>query len=142
MVSAPARQLAERVYADEAAGAATSEEAIAAVERVHRKLAIAISPILGKAGVAAMASRAVQKAKAAHPRLEGVAGEGGDALLGAPLARLKGEDPAVVRSVGEALLGEFLELLSTFIGGDLATRLFLSTWPEAVADAIDPAEKP
>jgi hypothetical protein len=154
MISSAARQLAERIYAEEAAGAATSEEAIGAVERIHRKLAAAVSPILGRAGFGAMVARTLQKAKADHPglqgleglegleRLERVGGPSDDALSGALLATLKGEEPAVVRSIAVAIHGGFLDLLSTFIGSDLALRLFLSTWPEPVADAIEPAEKP
>jgi hypothetical protein len=135
-----ARQLAERIFADEAGAAKGAEEAASAVKRIHEKLASALSPVVGTAGFKAMFARTIQTAKPAHPWLQDDGAADPEAFLDRLWARLKTQEPAAIRALGVALLSGLLALLSKFIGSELTLRLLLSTWPEAIASAIASVE--
>jgi hypothetical protein len=135
-----ARLLAERIVADEEARVGSAGEAVSAVKAIHEKLAWVVSSVVGDAGFVGMFARTLRKIRSAHPCLAGLTSTEADPIEG--LWRcLEGQDPATVRTVAVALLDGFLTLLSTFIGDELTLRLFLSTWPGAVASALAPAEK-
>jgi hypothetical protein len=136
-----ARTLAERIYAEEIGEANTAEEAVAAVQRIQRKLAGAMSPVIGEAGVRAIVRRSAQKAQLTHPCLEAIVGLTDDAFIEGLGSCLREEGLAAIRPIGVDLFVGFLALMSTFIGSDLALRPLLSTWPEAVIHAIATAEK-
>jgi hypothetical protein len=140
MSPSSARLVAERIVADEEARLASAEEAVSAVRTIHEKLARVVSAVVGDAGFSAMFARTLRKTKPAHPCLASLTSVQADSLEG--LWRcLAGQPPGTVRTVAVALLDGFLTLLSTFIGAELTLRLFLSTWPDAVASALATAEK-
>jgi hypothetical protein len=140
MSSSSARLLAGRIVADEEARLGSAEEAISAVKAIHEKLARVVSSVLGDAGFNAMFARTLRKMKPAHPCLAAMTSTQAEALEGL-WSCLAAQPPATVRTVAIALLDGFMTLLSTFIGDELTLRLFLSTWPDAVASALATAEK-
>jgi hypothetical protein len=140
MSPSSARRVAERIFADEEARLGSAEEAVSAVRAIHEKLSRVVSSVVGDAGFNAMFARALRKMKPAHPCLAVTMPPEAD-TADALWRCLAGQDPATVRTVAVALLDGFLTLLSTFIGDELTLRLFLSTWPDAVASALAPAEK-
>ncbi len=135
-----ALQLAERIYA-QAVREATTTDVAGIVKRIHEKLAQALSPMIGDAGFAAMMARTIQMARAEYPRLDGAVGFSVEPFPENLASWLEGQEPALIQAVGVALLARFLVLLSTLIGTELALRLLSPTWPDAIAYAIDSAEK-
>jgi hypothetical protein len=138
--SSSARLLAERIFADEEARLPPAEEAVSAVKAIHEKLARVVAAVVGEAGFNAMFARTLRKMKPAHLCLATLTATQADVTEGL-WSCLGGQGTATVRTVAVALLDGFLTLLSTFIGDELTLRLFLSTWPDAVASALATAEK-
>jgi hypothetical protein len=136
-----ARKLAERIVADETGQESGGDQALSAVKSIHRKLANALSPVVGEAGFEAMFARTVQKGRLEHPALAEVVTGGPDSLPQAVWARLESLDSPVIHSIGTSLLAAFLVLLSRLVGGDLALQLLLSTWPEAIGSGIASPER-
>jgi hypothetical protein len=94
------------------------------VEELHRSLA----KLIGSAGFDVLLSRSLVLARRAHPSLARVTAGPGGALVGL------GDDAAGASAIQEeavAIVSNFMELLATLVGEDLAVRLVRDAWPAA-----------
>ncbi len=124
----------ERVTASLAARVgknADSAQVADAIGTAWRDMDLALSPVLGRRGVAALYKRSLHLNVAAYPWLAQVH-EGAEAALAidagplrAMLARQSDVDAALT---GRVLIHTFTELLSTLIGASLSERLLDSVW--------------
>lgn len=133
--SALRRQMILRVLArDVDAGADAAAVARAAVN-AWEKLALQLVPLIGEGGVLALYSRSLHLARSARPWL-GLAHEPerADAPFAALQATLERCEPAEAKEANCALLVAYTELLATFIGEQLTTRILGSAWSEAGPD--------
>jgi hypothetical protein len=103
-----------------AAGCAT------AAGRVHEKISARLTPLLGSAGVHALFVRSAKlvggelTARAETPILQS----------SSQLTEfLRGLDPSVATRTAEALLGNFLALITSFIGQRLTNEALRKEWP-------------
>jgi hypothetical protein len=110
--------------------AGTDEGALPeATLRVYDRLAQRLSPLIGDAGVTALAARSLHLAQREFPWLAEIRnhdhGREPFAQLGPCLAR---QDPLVARDAAAALLATFNELLRTLVGERLTARLVGGAW--------------
>jgi hypothetical protein len=134
--NAALRQLALNVLARHAGPTADAEALATATRRAYEDLARVSSPLIGQAGVDALAGRAVHLAQRDYPWLvdtrEPEQGEG-------PFVRvifcLERQDPEVAAEAAGAMFAIFMGLLVTFIGEPLTSRLLRKAWPDAFSDA-------
>lgn len=112
-----------------APGFGSAEATVIADEtlRTWDQIARQLAPIVGAGGFRALYARGLHLTRATYPWLAAVQGtEQADQ----PFIRLKlslqGRDAAEARAAGNALLATFTELLVTFIGERLTTRLLSS----------------
>jgi len=111
-----------------------NDEILAGAESAHARLRADMSTFFGQAGFDALWARAVSLASRSG---SGGAGVGKDGLrLGAPdwPAVLSGRRPDEVRSVVVATFTSFIDLLFTFVGAELGSRLLHQVWPELPLD--------
>jgi len=104
--------------------------------RLHRRL----SPLVGRAGVAALCTRALHLAQAEFPTLTAISFEDGvEPTLRGMTNFAATHALTEVEAALSAILAHFIGLLA-FIGEDLTMRLLGELWPEAgqgVADDTD-----
>ena len=135
--------LAHRLLAQEGGEGQDSEEAVAAAGQVLRKLGEPLSLLVGRAGFHSLLARAVSLSASESPMLRGIEAERlkEDALEGLRAA-LPGRDPAQVTEAMVSVVANFVWLLVTFIGRNLALRLVSDAWPELPAgdDRPGPSE--
>ena len=118
------------------AGKSPDADALAAATRAaYADVArIAIS-LIGPAGVDALAGRALNLAQREHSCLQQLPPPD---QLNEPFARvvacLRQQDPAVAAAAAGTLFATLIELLVTFIGKPLTTRLLRQAWPDVFAD--------
>jgi hypothetical protein len=86
---------------------------------------------VGPAGFDVLLARALVLARRAHPVLSGVTAGAGGTLAGLDDST---RDRVALAEGGMAIVTEFIELLITLIGEDLAVRLVVGAWPEAVEE--------
>ena len=110
------------------AGADASPIAEVAVS-IWKDVGIALSPIIGQTGVAALFKRSIHLARGAHPCLAAVlddpAQPGELATLQTVLAQ---QTRATVMAANAALLQNFQDLLISLIGLSLTERLLRPVW--------------
>ncbi len=111
-----------------AAGVAT------AVRVAYAELAGVLSPLIGQAGVDALAARAVHLARAEHSLGPIRASDQTSSPFTQVAFWLERQDPARAAEVAAAVLASFAELLAAFVGESLTTRLFLKAWPDGFPD--------
>lgn len=111
-----------------------------AAERLLSQLHRRLEPLVGPAGYDALIRRALYLARAESPFLQSirVAVSSGDVVLDGLQASIRDNDPAVVRHGLVAVLANFIWLLVTFIGEDLALRLIREASPGSTRS--DPEE--
>ncbi|MGZ5893832.1 MAG: hypothetical protein ACXWJ7_14580, partial [Caldimonas sp.] len=111
-------------------GADASQIATAVAERWQRA-DDALSPIIGKRGVAALYKRSLHVAARSHASLAGlhldVQDNADPAALVSALARESNVDAA---AAGGALLQTFSDLLAGLVGASLAERLLRPAWAD------------
>jgi len=122
------RSTQQRIARLAAEGADGGQVADAAVS-TWRDIDAALSPIVGKAGVAALYKRSLHLTRAAHPSLaaveQGALSPGEFASLHAALSQQTGPNAAAANA---ALLQTFTDLLTKLIGASLTERLLRSIW--------------
>jgi len=122
--------LASRLRAD-----ADTDQVVDAIMAIWRESEIALSPIIGHRGVAALFHRSLNLVSAMHPWL--AAGHGG-ALDAADPSALKAallQQPAAAAAAGgAALFQSFHDLLATLVGAPLTNRLLHSVWAPSKGD--------
>ncbi len=116
-------------FSQRAAAGADSAEIGALAVAAWRGVDAALSPIIGRGGVAALYERSLHLASVRHPSLIGALDGGvltGDfAAIGRVLSASSGADAAVAHG---ALLASFCGLLAALIGNPLAARLLHPVW--------------
>lgn len=122
------RDLVRRLLMQEAVGGEGQEALILSADRVLDKLRAHLSTRIGQEGFRTLLSRALALTTAHHLHLSAVRVEAGGALAG--LGEAAGADSQATAVAAEALVAHLLELLVTFIGEDLTTRLLSAVWPE------------
>lgn len=119
------------LLADRVATNADARQISGAVAAAWHDLELALSPVLGRRGVAALYKRSLYLNSAAFPWLAQVR-EGVDASLAidvAPLREMLAErSEAEAVETGVALIHTFTELLNALIGASLSERLLDSVW--------------
>ncbi|PTT91755.1 hypothetical protein DBR42_03260 [Pelomonas sp. HMWF004] len=118
-----------------AAGA--SAQTIAAIAcAAWQRVDDALSPIVGRQGVAALFKRSLHLAQAKHPKLAAVAtadtSPGDFSALHAVLASQSGADAAALNT---AVLTAFRDLLYSLIGAALTEQLLTPVWAPSYTDA-------
>lgn len=105
-----------------------TEACAAAAGRVYDKLDAQLMPLLGRAGFRALFMRSAKLAQSELPSLAGVA----HSLESATRLRAWLQSLELVAAIETAavLLGNFLELTTTFIGERLTVQVLRQAWPE------------
>ena len=130
--AANGRDLAKRLLAQEAGNLRNPQDVLAAAVSVCRKSYLEIGQFVGTDGFKALLTRALHLARAEFSFLEVVqVGECSDDeyLVGIADAVSQREIEEVTEGIA-AVLGGVFDLLSTFIGDDLAMRMIHRRWPE------------
>jgi len=130
------RELALKVLAQHAGAAAGAEAIAAAARRAYDDLARVSAPLIGEGGFEALAGRALHLARREHPCLVPAREpEHAAELFSQVVACLEQQGPAVATEAAGAVFAILTELLVTFIGEPLTTRLLRKAWPDAFSDA-------
>jgi len=119
------------------AGNAPDAKALAAAARAgYEDLARVSVPLIGQAGMDALAGRALHLAQRQHSCLKRIPEPD---QLDEPMARivacLQQQDPSAATEAAGTLFTILIELLVTFIGKSLTTRLLRQAWPDVFVDA-------
>jgi hypothetical protein len=120
-----------------ASGTIAHPERVAAeVAATWRDIDEALTPIIGKRGVAALYGRSVHLARQAHPWLASAeAGAPATMDLGVLVSMLSAQTAAEAAAGGGRLLHAFHELLTNLIGASLTERLLRSVWARFLVNA-------
>ena len=123
-----------RMLAREAGTGADAPAVAAAARRLGERFAEQLNPLIGDAGVAAILARSLHLTQPNVPGLATVRAadqnEGPFPLLQRSLEQL---EPAAATEAAVALLDGVSELLESFIGEGLTTRLLREAWPDDFA---------
>ncbi len=107
----------------------------AAARRAYDDLAVALAPLIGKAGVDALLARALHLAQREYPSDH--AGEEQDAEPHGQISLwLELQDPPMATNAAAAMFATFAALLATLIGEPLTTRYLRKAWPESFSDTM------
>ena len=130
-VALASKMLARRV------GESPDADALAAATRAaYRDVAGVAVSLIGPAGVEALAGRALHLAQREHSCLKQLPPpDQSNEPFAQVVARLQQQDPAVATAAAGALFATLIELLVTFIGNPLTTRLLRQAWPDVFVDA-------
>ena len=139
MTSDDVRTVFRRILTREAGTGADASATVAATSRVCERFAHQLTPLIGDAGVTAICARSLHLAQRQFPGLASVRPSDQDA---GPLALLQSfleqQEPAAATEVAVAVLATASELLTSFIGESLTTRLLCEAWPDDfVADTTE-----
>ena len=106
-----------------------------AIISILRDMDLALTPIIGKQGLAALFRRCLHLCVSTHPRLARTYGQ---VQSGMDLTGLKSviveQSDADALFFGEVFLSTFYELLSTLIGPSLTERLLRGMWEPSLSD--------
>lgn len=126
-----------RMLEREAGNGANAPAIAAAARRLCERFAQQLTPLIGDAGVAAICARSLYLTERNVPGLAPVRTATQDhppfALLQLSLEQ---QDPAAATDVAVAVLVTASELLASFIGESLTTRLLYEAWPDDFAGDI------
>ena len=128
------QQVFRRMLAREAGTGASAPAIAAATRRLCERLAGQLAPLVGDAGVAAICARSLHLTQRNVPGVAAVhasdQSEGPFVLLQRSLEQ---QEPAAATEAAVALLATVSELLTSFIGEGLTTRLLREAWPDEFA---------
>jgi hypothetical protein len=135
MTSDNMRERAFRRMLARDAGAGANASAIAvAARRLCERVAEQLTPVIGDAGVAAICVRSLHLTQRNIPGLAPVrAAAQGDAPFALMQRFLEQLEPAAAIDAAADLLATVSELLASFIGEGLTTRLLREAWPDDFA---------
>ena len=129
------RRLAFQALAQRAGVGADTHAVADAAQHAYDDLARVSTPLIGKVAVDALTGRALYLAQQNYAWLA-VTREARE--WSGPFAQvvfcLEQQTPAVATEAAGAMLATLTELLVTFIGQPLTSRLLQEAWPEAFAD--------
>jgi hypothetical protein len=124
------QQVFRRLLVREAGAGASASAIAAATRRLGERFAHQLVPLLGDAGVAAICTRTLHLAQRQVPGLVPIPES--DQVEG-PFTHtqhfLEHQAPSLAVDAAVAVLTTFGELLASFIGEGLTTRLLRETWP-------------
>jgi len=120
-----------RMLAREAGNVAESSAVAEATGRLCEHLARQLIPLIGDAGITALCDRALYLAQRQVPGLASppLSEPDGTAFTRARQF-IEHQEPALVAEAAVALLTTVTELLASFIGESLTTRLLREAWPD------------
>ena len=134
MTSDSVRNVFRRILAREAGPGADTSATAAAARRVCDRFAHQLIPLIGDAGVAAICARSLHLIQPNAPGLARVrASAHGDAPFALLQLYLEQQQPAAATEAAVAVLATANELLASFIGESLTTRLLREAWPDDFA---------
>ena len=123
-----------RMLARESGTGADAPAIAAAARRLCERFAEQLTPLIGDAGVAAICARSLhltlRNVRELSPVRASARGDAPFALLQRSLEQL---EPAAATEVAVAVLATVGELLASFIGESLTTRLLREAWPDDFA---------
>lgn len=126
-----------RMLEREAGNGANAPAIAAAARRLCERFAQQLTPLIGDAGVAAICARSLYLTRQNLPGLAPVRTAAQDhppfALLQLSLEQ---QDPGAATEIAIAVLATASELLASFIGESLTTRLLCEAWPDDFAGDI------
>ena len=99
--------------------------------RIMTQLCQALGKLIGPAGIDVLIARALVLARRGHPVLAGVTAGPGGTLTGLDDAA---SNRVALQEAAMAIISQFIELLVTLIGEDLALRLVGDVWPAAAEE--------
>jgi hypothetical protein len=106
----------------------------AAARRLCEHFALQLTPLIGDAGVTAICARSLHLAQRHFPELASVRPIDNSAGPLAPLQSfLEQQEPTAATEVAVVVLATASELLASFIGESLTTRLLCNAWPDDFA---------
>jgi hypothetical protein len=122
------------MLAREAGAGADASTVAAAARRLCEQFAHQLTPLVGDAGVAAIYARSLHLTRRQFPGRATVRAAGQD---DGPFTRaqhfLEHQESAVATEAAVALLTSVGELMASFIGDGLTTRLLREAWPDDFA---------
>lgn len=120
-------------------GSSTDAPAIAlAARRLCERFAQELTPIIGHAGVSAICSRSLHLARRQFPSVASIPADG-DGPFARVQESLQGLEPSVASDAAIAVLTTASNLLDSFIGEGLTTRLLRGAWPDFDVDTQETA---
>jgi hypothetical protein len=136
MTTGNARERAfRRLLAREVETDADPRAIAAAARRLCERFAQHVTPLIGNAGVGAICARSLHLAQRHVPGLAPVLASERD---GGPFTSaqrfLEHQEPAVAAEAAVAVLATVGDLLASFIGESLTTRLLREAWPDDFVD--------
>ena len=128
------QQVFRRMLAREAGTDANAPAIAAAARRVCEHFAHQFTPLIGDAGVAAIFARSVHLTQRNVRELApGRASDQRDPPFALLQLSLEQQEPAAATETAVAVLAMSSELLASFIGESLTTRLLREAWPDDFA---------
>jgi hypothetical protein len=127
--STPER-LFQRLLAREAGTDADARTIAAAARRLCERFAKQLSPLTGDAGVAAIYARSLYLTQQQFPSAAPLRSSEDDTPFTRVQAFLERQEPVVAAKAAVAVLTTAGEVLASFIGEGLTTRLLREAWPD------------
>ena len=118
-----------------------SASVAASIVATWSEIDVALTPIIGHQGVAALYKRSVHLALPSHPWLAALTSNSSNGIsidatvdLDTLRTEFSRHDAAAARAAGDAMLRTFFELLTNLIGASLTERLLHSVWVNFLSD--------
>jgi hypothetical protein len=128
------RRVFRRMLAREAGTGANAPAIAAAARRLAERFAQQLTPLIGDAGVAAICTRSLHLAQRNGPEVAVVpASDHSDGPFALLQRSLEQQEPHAATEAAVAMLATTSELLASFIGDSLTTRLLGEAWPDDFA---------
>lgn len=127
-----------RMLARDAGAGASASAIAAAARRLCERVAEQLTPLIGDAGVAAICTRSLHLTQRTIPGLAPVSASAqGDAPFALLERSLEQLEPGAATDAAVDLLATVSELLTSFIGKGLTTRVLRQAWPDFAGDTGD-----
>ena len=120
----------QQLLAREAGTDADARIIAAAARRLCERFAKYLSPVIGDAGIAAICARSLYLTQQQFPSVAPLRSSEDDAPFTRVQASLERQEPVVATKAAVAVLTTAGELLASFIGESLTTRLLREAWPD------------
>jgi hypothetical protein len=134
MTSDNMQRVFRRMLAREAGTGASASAIAAAGCRLCQRFADQFAPLIGDAGIAAIFSRSLHLAQPTFPGLAAAnSPDRPEARFAVLQLFLEQQEPPAAGEAVVAVLGTAGELLASFIGAGLTTRLLREAWPDDFA---------
>jgi hypothetical protein len=126
-------RLFQRLLAREAGTDADARTIAAAARRLCERVAQQVSPLIGDAGVAAICARSLHLTQQQFPSVAPLRSSEDDTPFTRVQASLERQEAVVATKAAVTVLTTAGELLASFIGETLTTRLLREAWPDDFA---------